>query len=150
MISIKNRQKKIPISVREYRKKAEKILDFLGYTDFDLGVLWTTDRSIQKYNQKFCSKNKPTDVLSFPYHQNITAGKKIIAKSEEDENLGDIVISVEYVFKNKHQLPGDFVDRMNRMLVHGICHLLGYDHHKAKDHAVMFSLEKKLLKLIQN
>ena len=60
------------------------------------------------------------------------------------------MISVEYVFENKHELDGDFHDRMDRMLVHGICHLLGYDHEQDDDHKKMFALEKKLLKLIEN
>lgn len=149
MISIKNRQKKIPISVRLYKKKAAKILDFLDYADFDLGILLTTDRTLQKYNHKFRKKNKPTDVLSFPYHSHIKAGHKIVATLDEDKNLGDIMISVEYVFANKHSLDGDFHDRMDRMLVHGICHLLGYDHQADDEFEVMFAMEKKLLKLIK-
>lgn len=148
MITIKNRQRAIPFSAKNYHAKAEKILNFLGYGDFDLGILLTTDRTIQKYNQDFRQKNKPTDVLSFPYHTDIKAGKKIVAKSDEDKNLGDIIISVPYVFQNKHELDGDFDDRMDRMLVHGICHLLGHDHQEDDEYKVMFALEKKLLKLI--
>ncbi|MBP6892222.1 rRNA maturation RNase YbeY [Candidatus Babeliales bacterium] len=149
MITIKNRQKNIPFSTIAYRKKAEKILDFLRYSDFDLGILLTTNRTMQKYNQQFRNKNKPTDVLSFPYHLDAKAGKKIVARSDEDKNLGDILISLPYVFDNKHELGGDFENRMNLMLVHGICHLLGHDHHEDDDYKKMSALEKKLLKLIE-
>jgi rRNA maturation RNase YbeY len=149
MISIKNRQKTIPFSTAAYQKKAEKILDFLGYGDFDLGILLTTNRTMQKYNQQFRSKNKPTDVLSFPYHLDAQAGKKIVAKTDEDKNLGDIVISLPYVLENKKQLDGDFVHWMDIMLVHGICHLLGHDHDEDDEYEKMSALEKKLLKLIE-
>ena len=149
MISIKNRQKTISFSTAIYQKKAEKILDFLGYGDFDLGILLTTNRTIQKYNYQFRNKNKPTDVLSFPYHLDAQAGKKIIAKIDDDKNLGDIVISLSYVLENKKGLEGDFAHWMDIMLVHGICHLLGYDHEHDDDYKAMSSLEKKLLKLIE-
>ena len=148
MITIKNTQKTIPFSTLTYRKKADKILQYLKYADFDLGIWLTTDRTIQKYNHQFRNKNKPTDVLSFPYHPNLKAGEKIKALSDDDKNLGDILISVPYVFANKHNLEGSFEDRMDRMLVHGICHLLGYDHKQDADFKKMFALEKKLLKLI--
>lgn len=149
MISIKNRQKTIPFSTIVYRKKAEKILNFLGYGDFDLGILLTTNRTMQKYNKQFRNKNTPTDVLSFPYHLDAKAGKKIVAASDEEKNLGDIVISLPYVFENKKQLDGDFVHWMDIMLVHGICHLLGHDHHEDDEYEKMSALEKKLLKLIE-
>ena len=148
MITIKNNQKMIPFSVKLYKKKAEIILEFLGYQDFDLGIQLTTDRTIQKYNYQFKKQNKPTDVLSFPYHPNLKAGKKIIVASDEDKNLGDIIISLPYVLVNKQELEGDFEQRMDKMLVHGICHLLGYDHIHDADYKKMASLEKKLLKLI--
>ncbi len=149
MISIKNRQKTIQFSTIAYQKKAEKILNFLGYGDFDLGILLTTNRTMQKYNYQFRQKNRPTDVLSFPYHLNAKAGKKIIAKTDEDKNLGDIVISLPYVLENKKGLVGDFNHWMDIMLVHGVCHLLGYDHEHDDDYTTMSTLEKKLLKLIE-
>ena len=91
----------------------------------------------------------PTDVLSFPYHLDVKAGKKIVVRSDEDKNLGDIVISLPYVFENKKALDGTFEHRMDVMLVHGICHLLGYDHENDYDFKKMSDLEKKLLKLIE-
>jgi probable rRNA maturation factor len=150
MVTIKNSQKLIPFDTAKYKKKAELILDFLGYSDFDLGIRLVTNRTIQKYNYQFRSQNKPTDILSFPYHTHAKAGKKIVAKSDDDKNLGDILISVPFVFNNVYGHDGDFNARMDRMLVHGICHLLGHDHEKDDDHKKMFALEKKLLKKLQN
>ncbi|HSW75685.1 MAG TPA: rRNA maturation RNase YbeY [Candidatus Saccharimonadales bacterium] len=147
MIIIKNRQRTIDFSTKNYQEKAQKILDYLGYNDFDIGILLTTDKTIQQYNRQYRNQDKPTDVLSFPYHK-VQAGKKIKVTADEDKNLGDIVISVSYVFKNKKNLKGDFNARMDRMLVHAICHLLGYDHIKDADYKKMITLENKLMKLI--
>lgn len=150
MVIIKNRQRSIPFDNNSYKKKAENILNYLKYSDFDVSILLTTNRTIQRYNHQFRNKNKATDVLSFPYHTNLQAGKRIKAHCDEDKNLGDIIISIAYVFDNKHHLEGDFKNRMNRMLVHGICHLLGYDHETDVDYKKMFTLEQKLMKLIEN
>lgn len=149
MVTIQNRTKKISFDTGLFLKKASLILENLGYADFDLGILLTTNRTIQEYNQAYRNKNTPTDVLSFPYHDNIKAGKKIKAQTIEDKNLGDLIISLEYVYKNKKNLKGNFLERMDRMLVHGICHLLGHDHIQDADYRKMIRLENKLLKLIQ-
>ena len=148
MIRIKNNQRKIEFSTKIYQEKAQKILNYLGYDDFDLGILLTTDKTIQKYNREYREKDKPTDVLSFPYHDTLKAGKKIKVTCDEDKNLGDLIISVSYVFENKLNLDGDFLARMDRMLVHGICHLLGHDHIDDSDFKKMMTLENKLMKLI--
>lgn len=148
MIHIKNSQKSVPFSAVRYKQKASLILKYLGYKDFDLLIWLTGNRTIQKYNAQFRQINKPTDVLSFPYHPDLVAGSKIQVLDEDDKNLGDIIISVAYVQENAKKMPGTLQERMDRMLVHGICHLLGYDHQTDADYKKMWSLEKKLLKLI--
>ena len=150
MITIRQTQRTIDFSIRPFKKKAEFILTELGYPDFDLGIWLTTNKTIQKYNREYRDKNEPTDVLSFPYHTELKAGQKIKAREDEDKNLGDLIISIPYVFENKKELPGNFIARMDRLLVHGICHLLGYDHIKDDDYKKMITLENKLLKSIHD
>ncbi len=146
MVTIRQTQRSVTMSAPLYQKKAELILGFLGYSDFDLGIWLTTNRTIQKYNLEYRGKNKPTDILSFPYHPKLKAGEKIKVHSDDDKNIGDLIISVPYVMKNKQNLSGDFTARMDRMLVHGICHLLGHDHIKDDEYKIMLKLENKLLK----
>lgn len=150
MINIRQTQRTINFSIVPFKKKAEIILAELGYPDFDLGIWLTTNKTIQKYNFEYRNKNQPTDVLSFPYHTELKAGQKINAIENEDKNLGDLIISVPYVFENKKELPGDFIARMDRLLVHGICHLLGYDHIEDNDYKKMLALENKLLKSLND
>jgi len=150
MITIKQTQRSITFSAKVFQKKAQLILDELKYSDFDLGIWLTTNKTIQKYNKEFRQIDKPTDVLSFPYHVNLKAGQRIKVLEAEDKNIGDLIISVPYVFKNKKELDGDFNARMDRMLVHGICHLLGYDHIQDADYKKMITLENKLLKALKN
>lgn len=148
MITIKNSQRSISFPTKTYKQKAEKILSYLDYPDFDLGIWLTTDATIRKYNKLYRDKDKATDVLSFPYHTDLQAGERISVTIPEDKNIGDIIISMPYVYYNKHNLEGSFEQRMDRMLVHGICHLLGYDHIEDDDFEQMQKLENKLLKII--
>ena len=108
MISIKNSQRKIKFDTDAFKKKASIILKELKYDNFDLGILLTTDATIQKYNREFRDKDKPTDVLSFPYHETLQAGKRIKINSDEDKNLGDLIISLPYVFPDTPLLIDKF------------------------------------------
>ena len=147
MITIQTKLKKLNFDIQTYQIQAQKALDALGYADFDLGIMLTTNPTIKKYNAQYRGKDKATDVLSFPYHH-IPAGTKIKAKTEEDKNLGDMIISLEYVQNAAKKLNTTFEKRMNRMLVHSICHLLGYDHIQDEDFKKMIRKEKELAQKI--
>ena len=148
MINIKSRLKNNnDFNIEEYASKAQKALDALGYGDFDLGILLTTNKTIKKYNAEFRDKDKATDVLSFPYHH-ILAGTKITPLNDDDKNIGDMIISIEYVQAAAKKLNTTFEKRMNRMLIHSLCHLLGYDHIQDDEFAVMIKKEKALAKAI--
>lgn len=149
MILIKKSQL-IKNSTVQIKKDAQKLLELLGYSDFDVGILLTTNKIIQKYNKKFRKKDKPTDILSFPYHIDLKAGSTIAPKTEEDKNLGDIVISIEHVKKDATLLEIPFEQHLQKILVHGICHLLGYDHQAEADYKKMYQKEQKLLNELKN
>jgi len=150
VILIKNTQKKIKIDQRKIKKVVQNILDILSYDDFDIGIWFTTNKTIHKFNKEFRKKDKPTDILSFAYHSNIKAGQLIKPKSEEDKNLGDLIISPEYVQKNTIKMDENFEDRLKMLLVHGICHLIGYDHEDDKDFTKMQKKEKEIMKKLTN
>ena len=77
MILIKNTQKKIKIDINHIKKDVQTILNLLGYPDFDIGIWFTTNPTIRKYNKEYREKDKATDVLSFPYHETLKPGEKI-------------------------------------------------------------------------
>lgn len=149
MISIKNRQRKIPINSDQLHKQVQLLLDALHYADFDIGILITTNKTIHTYNRVYRHKDKPTDILSFPYHPELLAGKRIRVRTFEDKNLGDLIISAEYVVKESEKYRVTFEERMRILLVHGICHLLGYDHIEDADYRRMRAKEAWLLKKLR-
>ena len=128
MILVKNTQRKIPINIERLKKDAQKVLALLDYADYDLGIWITTNATIQQYNATYRGKSKPTDILSFPFHADLQAGDRIEPASPEEKNLGDLIISAEYVAGMLEECEMTLDERMRVLLVHGICHLLGYDH----------------------
>ena len=144
MIFLKNKQKKISINQNKLKHDAQEVLNFLKYRDFAVGVWLTTNETIHKFNKQYRNVDKPTDILSFPYHV-ATPGKRIKPKTDEDYYLGDIIISLEYAQRCaiEHDIP--FEKHLLVLLIHGICHLLGYDHNTDAEHKKMQRLEKKIL-----
>lgn len=146
MITLRNTQRTIPINMPLLRKEAERILAILHYIDYDLGIWITNNRSIRRYNKAYRNKDKATDILSFAYHPNLRAGQRIKPGSEEDKNLGDLILSAQYVADQAEEFKVNFEQRMRILLVHGICHLLGYDHIEDADYRRMRAKEAFILR----
>ena len=149
MVTIKTTQRKIKVNIEKLKKDARTVLGLLNYHDFELTIFLTTNKTIQAYNKKFRKKNKPTDILSFPYWPDIKPGQHIKPELESDKQLGDIIISLEYVQSQLKKLKTNMPERLQVLLVHGICHLLGYDHQTDAQYAVMQKKEKELLRKLR-
>ena len=100
---------------------AKKVLKGENKERENISIAFVSSAEIKKLNKKYRKKNKPTDVLSF--------GRVLGFKS----NLAEVVICPEIVKKNG--------DELAKMLVHGILHILGYDHEKSEKKAI--EMEKK-------
>lgn len=87
-----------------------------------ISVLVTDDNSIKKINKKFRKINKPTNVLSFP---NNDFGMK---KKDQILILGDIVISLEKIYSESEEQNKKFSHHLSHIIIHGLLHLIGYDH----------------------
>lgn len=146
MIILKNTQRSIKLDLKTIKHDAQKILDILDYADFDLGIWCTTNATIRTYNKKFRNKDKPTDILSFPFHTELKAGQRIAPLSPDDKNLGDLILSPSYIHNDAPRYNLTLEERIRVLLVHGICHLLGYDHLDDRDYKVMHKKEQELLK----
>ena len=101
-----------------------------------LTILLSNNKNIKKLNKRFRSKNKPTDVLSFP------SEKKFNIK--RSSYLGDIIISYEFVNKPKTLNHLELKKKVVKIFIHGFLHLMGYDHIKLKDFKKMLKEEEKI------
>lgn len=145
MITIADDQHSVAVDIHAFKKDAQTILDQLGYGDYDLGILLTTDERMHEYNKNYRNKDQPTDILSFPFHPELKADQRIEPANEDEKNLGDIILAPNYIDEDLYRWGMDFDERMQVLLVHGICHLLGYDHIEDKDYAIMHAKEQELL-----
>ena len=107
-------------------------------------ILLSGDKEIRELNKKFRKKNKTTDVLSFPFHKKKELKKKLL--KEKEVYLGDIIINLNKIKDKKNKIR--FKTEFNKLWIHGLTHLLGYDHKKDKDFYIMRTLEKKFLSYI--
>ncbi len=146
MIKIINKQRKIKINEKKIKKIIAAMLTKLGYDDFDIGIFFTTNQTIKKYNKQFRNKDTATDILSFPYHAGLKPGQKIVVKNPEDKNLGDIIISLEYAQKAAPEWDRSFDQHLIALLAHGIAHLLNFDHKTDAQAKVMEGVEARLIK----
>ena len=117
-----------------------------AFKDYKKNIIFCTlllsgNKEIKKLNKKFRKKNKSTDVLSFPFYKKKDLKAKL--KNEKEIYLGDIIINLNKIKnkKNKKMFKLEF----NKLWIHGLVHLFGYDHKKDKDFSKMIKIEKKFL-----
>jgi probable rRNA maturation factor len=144
MVNINNEECITALDMKQFEQDALKILKLMGYEDFDLGILLTDNQAIQCFNRDFRSKDEPTDILSFPFHPDLQAGQRIIVESEDDKNVGDLIISLEYIKELCEQENKTINEHLRTLLCHGICHLLGYDHYTESTDKIMKEKESWL------
>ena len=104
-------------------------------------LLLSESREIKVLNKKFRNKDLATDVLSFPFFDRKELKKKL--KNDKEIYLGDIIINLNKVKFKKDSKK--FHLEFNKLWIHGLVHLFGYDHKKDKDFFEMLKIEKRLL-----
>jgi probable rRNA maturation factor len=137
MSEVINQQRKIKIETGGFQKFAEQAVDAITEAKGKhLTVAFVSDRRIRELNKIFRDKNRPTDVLSFPYEPDQ------YDYLETENFLGDIVISVEQAERQARENDLTLENEIKQLILHGILHLVGYDHES--DGGEMNRLELKL------
>ena len=108
-------------------------------------LLLSGSKEIKNLNKKFRKKNKSTDVLSFPFYEKKQLNNKI--RKENEVYLGDIIINLSQVKKKNNK--AEFKEELNKLWIHGLLHLLGYDHKSNSQYLQMQKIEKNFFYLIK-
>ena len=108
----------------------------------NFSILLAGNKEIKMLNNKFRKKNKTTNILSFPFYKRNEIKKKI--KNEDRIYLGDIILNF-YKIKKKAR-KNEFEKEFNKLWIHGLLHLLGYQHDTNKDFYKMRKLENRIFK----
>lgn len=132
-IAINNQQDllKVNQSIKDILQNiAEKTAELEGYSQGEISFALVTNSQIQELNKKYRQIDSPTDVLSF---------------SMDDEIWGDIIISTERAQAQAEEYGHSIERELGYLVVHGILHLLGYDHKNSGDKEEMRRKEERVL-----
>lgn len=97
----------------------------------EINVVFISNNQIQEMNKQYRNKDYPTDVLTFP--------------NGENNQLGDVVISLEKCEEQRIELEHSFERELGFLFIHGVLHTLGYDHQTEDDELEMVQLQNKVL-----
>lgn len=124
--------------VADLEAVAAQVLRAFGLDEAELSIVLCDDAFIHPLNRDWRGKDRPTDVLSFAQREGEEA-------DEDDPVLGDVVISLETAARQAEERGHPLGHELRVLLVHGICHLLGYDHEVDDEAEEMEALERDLL-----
>ena len=116
------------ISLDRLRQSAEVLLRLTGYQHSELSLFLCSDPAMRELNRHYRQQDKPTNVLSFPMGEGCDLADEAL--------LGDIVISADTATREAKELRIPLRQRLNWLLIHGLVHLLGYDHERSESEAV--------------
>jgi len=133
-ITVRNLQKKIPISPKEVKKTILNALFFERIKKTgEITVCFVGDRKIRELNKRFLRKNEATDCLTFD----------MLEPSDQKHISADIIISTDTALRNAKAFRTDILKEINLYLIHGVLHLLGYDDRAPKEKKLMREKEKE-------
>ena len=123
-------------------KKISKIVKFFKGKNLTFTILLTNSLNMKKLNKKFRNCNKPTDVLSFPFF----SSNELKSIKQKKFYIGDIATSYEII--NYRSKKDNFLLNFDKAWIHGLLHLVGYDHIQNQDYYKMNKIEKRVLNSI--
>lgn len=121
-ISIKNELPEVKVDSRKIKRKIGKILNSLDCNGHEISILFTGDQGIRNLNHQFRGIDCSTDVLSFP---------QLLEGEPEPPGapmLGDVAISLETAHRQSENHSLSLEEELTLLLIHGILHLLGFNH----------------------
>ena len=132
------------IDRRFFKKIAEIVLEGENKKQGDLSVVLVGENQMKELNRKYRKKDRVTDVLSFAYEK----GGSFVFPRGNLVKLGEVVICPQYIKKNARKRGLDFKGELCRVVIHGILHILGYNHKTSRGMKKMNELEERYLRLL--
>jgi probable rRNA maturation factor len=124
------------LSSRKIKKIALTILELVAEKNAELSLALIGNLEMKKLNGQYRNKDYPTDVLSFPIEGVVP---------EETRLLGDVIISVEKAAEQAKARGHSSEQELITLLIHGVVHLLGYDHERSgREARAMRQVEKRI------
>ena len=137
-IEISNYTRKYRINKKELKQLIEQISKLTDCREGTISISFVGKKRIRAINRRFRGKDKATNVISFPFMDNLP----------KEKIIGDIIICPSVASKEARKYGNNFVDYIAFLLIHGFLHLLGYDHIKEKDRLIMERKEEEIFRSI--
>lgn len=141
-VSVLNRQRKVAVDVSRLRQVATVVLRQLGLSEREVNVVLLSDRTMGRLNAQYLGRAGPTDVLAFSQREGVVSGP-------DHRVLGDVAVGVETAVRQAEERGASLAAELDLLVVHGILHLLGYDHvASASERRRMRRAEARLLRAL--
>jgi probable rRNA maturation factor len=114
----------------------------------EIVLTFVDDEMIRELNEQYRGIDKPTDVLSFSMSEQTDEEPIIIYENKPEEQLGDIVISAPAAKRQSEEYGHSLEREIGFLFVHGLLHLLGYDHQDERSEHRMFQKQEQILQLV--
>jgi len=147
VVYVKNSTRKHRIALRRVVRSARALLAAVGRPSATLSLTFVGDAAMRRLNREHRGKDNTTDVLSFPLFEPFAVPRQMRAGGPE-LMLGDVIISVDAAKRQADAYDATLEAEIERLLVHGVLHLLGHDHEEARERARMSREERRLAKAI--
>jgi len=153
-VLLQNRQRIVAVNRAWMGRTAEAVLLATRAEGVELSLVLVSDQRMRSLNRRYRKQDRTTDVLAFPMEKMGTMDQKgtgtIRKWSQSPFLLGDVVIAMPTAKRQAAALGHSLRNELTRLLVHGLLHLLGYDHERGeRDAAIMTRKERAVLRAIQ-
>ena len=130
------------------RRVAEQVLTVQGAdSDVELGLVITSQERVQQLNKSYRGKDEPTDVLAF--YMTSAAGETFVVPPDGVHHLGEVIISYPRAVIQAKEHRHSIKKELTILVIHGVFHLLGYDHEEPGQERQMRGREKEILSSIE-
>ena len=125
------------IDEKVFKPVVDRLKKHLPKTKGDLNVIFVDDTKIHRLNKAYRHKDQPTDVLSFSYLDRLDPSTA--------PTIGEVFISVPRAKEQAPLYKNSLNQELEKLIVHGVLHIFGYDHETDKDYLKMSAMEERIL-----
>ena len=136
-VIVSMRGRRVPALAARLRRSGRHLLELLRQPEAELSVLLVSDREIRRLNRSYRGLDRPTDVLSFAQREGCAGAPAGL--------LGDVVISVDTARRQAAARGAPLVQEGERLLIHGVLHLFGYEHERSAAEARRMARRERAL-----
>jgi len=126
-VTVTTRGRRLPTLAERVARRGRRLLAALRLSGAELSLVLVSDAVMRRLNRDWRGKDRPTDVLSFAQREGAGGAPRGL--------LGDVVISVDTARRQAAERAAPLAHELDRLLIHGVLHLLGYDHERSPTEA---------------